>query len=1333
MKNFPSPHVHIASLDSASTPSAFAEREVALESTAITCTDHGTLSAIPEVYDLAKQHNLICIPGLEAYVRDDNCPILEKAGVQKKYKLDKDDKPIPGTGTFVDYAKYYHITMHAKDAEAYEAIVRALSVADFRAEQHGSERKPLFDWAVLEQLGQFNITMTSGCLIGMVQRHLLAGPDQMTTSLSNAFAYYERLRSIPKPGNFYVELFPHRCDQKWVEGVFVTLEGGGKRKFWPGKKLKTTEGEFTAEALVALVARGKPAGKLIAVKNQQKWEDCEPKDIVECKYIAEFMQNECRDWAKDGDVQRGANKLMLQLAQNYGDKVLISDDAHFAVPEDKIVQDCRLGNWKFANSYHRQTADEALNYFRDVLGVDEKTVEGWVENNREWAQEFKDFSFKERKSLPTKFYPDNTLAHLKTLIDKHGRMDWNNQEWFDRLQSEIQLLHHNGTLDLLPYFFLAEEACYVYEQQKMLTGPGRGSAAGLLVTYLLGITHVDPIKYKLSQDRFLTVDRIKSGKLPDIDMDFPDRDLLTAPEDGWLYKRFGDHVAAISTDTKLRLKSSIKDVCRYKRGRVLPELEALCKKLPNPPQGVEDYDFIFGYTGEDGKEVRGLIDESAELQKYAQDFSEDWGIVKKMLGITRQKSRHACAYVIANEPIHHFIPLTTISGVRTTQYDAKGVEARGGLKMDFLGLNSLKDIQTCITLVQESYGKAIEKDHVIDGKRVPGFRMVPFNGRLYDVWDLPVDDQLKGEAFDRVVDWMHEVIDKDAESVDLQAVFRDIAEGKTETVFQLNTPSARQWLKQFNFWKSEPLKMKAIDSIEAVSAFTALDRPGPLDAEVKDASGKAHNMLVEYANRAKGLPPVGNIPALDAALPETYGVMVYQEQLEAMYRELTGCSAAEAEEFRRNVAKKKMDKVKKVYPAFMERASAKIGAEQAQAVFDQMVTFGQYGFNRSHSACYAVIAVACAFLKHHYPTQWWCAVLRNADKKEIGEKFWKHCKHLVDLPDIRHSGAMFEIQNGRIRAPLSFLQGVGDGAHNELVEYRPYTTIEDLCRKINQRKSDTKKPAFEKNGKPKLDKNGNQRYRMGTSALHAGVINKLIVSGVADSLFPEDTPLTAKLYEFNNQMAATANELNGTRKKPEKIKPEYLDLTAFRRYQLQKEILPIYSEPLQDHLFAAKYSGVFESKKGETKYLFMPATKAEQDAIRTQKGGPMYTSPIPIVDGPELKYLNTKLLAEEEKEVLTTAAVGYVLEERRFRYGDKKQNEALDLTFDVNGETFSFVKWPDRDTKKLIAPPPGLVGAIVLVILTRTRNARPYTIDAIAIVQQPLEQSKEEEKEEESS
>jgi DNA polymerase III alpha subunit len=825
VKNYCSPHTHVSSLDSGSTPEAFIKREVELDSGAICVTDHGHLAAIPETYKLAKENGLILVPGIEGYFRDDSDSVLKGLGIDpSEYnKFEKDE------------LKYTHVTLHAQDAEAYEALVQEISKADFRAEQHGSERKPLFDWAQLERLGGYNITMGSGCLIGWCQRHLMVDRPDV------AIAYYEKARSLVKPGNFFVELMPHRCTHNWVSGVFLTIEGGEKLKFWKGKKLKTTLGEFAAEDLARLSARGKPLGQLVAIKNYRVWTERPPVEILKCEMVEDFIPNECTPKTPEGDVQLTANRFMYDLAKKYGDKILVSGDDHLAYPEDKIVQDSRLlsqgGSWRMHSSYHRQSSAESYDYFKTAMGVPEAEFEGWVENSREWSSTFKDFKFNKRTELPTKFYPTNTLEHFKSLIDKHGRMQWGNPVWMERLQAEIQLLHFNGTTDFLPYMFIGEEVCYLYEQNRMLTGPGRGSAAGLLTAYLLGITHVDPIAYKLSMDRFMTKVRIESGARPDIDQDLPTRDILLHPETGFIYKRFGDHVAAISTETKLRLKSSIKDVARSKRGFVPPELEALCKKFPDPPQGVEDIDFIFGYVGDDQKEVKGLIEENKDLQGYIQEYPDEWKIVQKMLGITRGYSRHACAYVFCNEPVSNFIPLTTISGIRTTQYNAAGVEMVGGLKMDFLGLNSLQDIQSTIKLIQGRLGIPTEADYKLDGKRVPAFRLVPFNGRFYDVWDLPTDERLKGIAFDAVVEKMHGTIDAiDANrdlirnEADLQAVFRDIAEGKTETVFQLSTNSARQWLKQFNYEKSEGTK--AIDSIEAISAFTALDRPGPLDAEV---------------------------------------------------------------------------------------------------------------------------------------------------------------------------------------------------------------------------------------------------------------------------------------------------------------------------------------------------------------------------------------------------------------------------------------------------------------------------------------------------------------------
>jgi DNA-directed DNA polymerase III PolC len=1283
MKNFASPHCHIQSLDSASTPDAFAERELELQTGAITCTDHGTMGACRETYQLAKDNKLIPILGLEGYVRDDDCSILAAGGINKDEK-----------GTYSKYNKYYHITMHALDQAGYEAMVQELSKADYRAEQHGSERKPLFTWEQLERLGGYNITMTSGCLIGMVQRHLLADRPDL------AIKYYERLRSIPKAGNFYVELFPHRCDTYWVSGVFITLEGGEKFKYWKQKKIKTTLFEdVTVEDLAKAALRGKPVGKLVAVMNNRKWEEREPREIVEVKLVEDFLQNECKPWCPDGDVQLGANKFMLHMAQTRGDKLLISDDAHFATPDEKIVQDSRLGgaggSWKFANSYHRQTGVEAYEYFKSAMGMTERDFEALLESNSEWSQRFKNFSFKDRKSLPTSFYPKDTLAHLHQLIAKHGRMDWNNKTWVARLEKEIDLLHCNGTIDLLPYFFLAEEVCYLYEQHGELTGPGRGSAAGMSVAYLLGITHVDPHRYGLSEDRFLTKDRIEDGKLPDIDMDFPDRDLLTNVKTGWLYKRFGPNVAAVSTNTMLRLKSSIKDVHRSLHGRVDAEIEALCKKLPNPPQGIDDADFIFGYEGDDGKEVRGLLFESKDLQAYTNKYPHEWAIVRKMLGIARQKSRHACAYVIADEPISNFIPLTTINDVRTTQYTAPWVEAAGGLKMDFLGLNSLKDLGAALKIIQGRNGGVVTKDHVIDGKRVPGFRLVPIGGRYYDVWDLPDD----------------------------QSVFNDIAESKTETVFQLNTNSAKQWLRQFNYEKAPGIK--AIDSIEAISAFTALDRPGPLDARVRDPiSGREHNMLVEYANRAKGYAATDPIKALNGLLPETYGVMVYQEQLQKIYQYLTDCTGIEANTFRTNVAKKKMEKVLKAYPNFMEKAAAKIGKADAEKVWEQTVTFGQYGFNKSHSICYSVIAYACAFLKRHFPVEWWCAVLRNADKKEITEKFWKHSKQWVDLPDVAKSGDVFEIQSNRIRAPLSFINGVGPGAHDQLCAGRPFLSIHDFTSKIAKHIAAGTRPVMDGSGQQAVDAKGKPKYKAGTSALNRGVVGRLIVAGVMDSLFPpEAAHMNDKFMLYETSLADAKSALTGKKVKPGKVAEQFILMSALTRYQMRKNVLPVYTEPLMPLIENLGVEGLVKLRDGN--HCYLPETQETIRSVKTQMGvGADYTlERLPVVNGQQLKFYNEDYEIQAGQHV-TLVTPAYVVAERRFSYQNGTK-QAVDLTLDVDGEHFSFVKWPDRDTGKLNCPT-NLAGSVCLVMCSRYKLDRPFAIDALVVIAPPLSDEKSE-------
>lgn len=1287
MRNFVTCHCHQASLDTASTPEAFAAKEVELGTGFLTVTDHGTLGAARKVYDLAKKKKLTPIIGLEAYLRDDDCPIIKASGADLEEYLKFGGKE----------KKYMHVSMGFMDADAFEAGVRILSKADGRAEKHGSERKPLFTWADLEELGSHNVTMTSSCLIGVVQRHLLAH-----NNIDMAVAHYEKMRSICKPGNFYSEIFPHVCDRNWESAGIITYADGTEEKLAEWKKLKLKDG---GESQLKEFARRWKAGRqdeLLAVMEDRKWKDREPKAITGIEVRQGFIMNDCRPWTEDADIQKGCNKVILALAEKYGDKILIGDDSHFASPDEKIVQDIRLqtggGSWRFSNSYHRQSSAEAFEYFRDHLGVTEKEFEGWVDNTHAWGEKFKGFKFRERKTLPTSFYPEDTLGYTMELIEKHGRMQWENPVWVERLAKEIELLHQNGTIDLLPYFFIDEEVCDFFGKMGKLTGPGRGSAAGLLLTYLLRITHLDPIKRQLSMERFLTMSRVRSGKMPDIDQDLSKkhRDLLVNPETGWLRQRFGDCYAHISVDTSLKLRSAVKDVARViHEGRVPDDTEAWTKRFENAPQGISDYDFVFGYKGSDGW-VEGSISTDPALQDYVKRYPNEWEIVQKCLGLTRQKAPHACAFVIANEPIANFIPMTSVGDEPVTQYTAPSVEAVGGLKMDFLGLNSLDDIAEAITMIQKRSGWTPE-DTVIDGEKVLAHEVIPFQGKLYSVWKLPED----------------------------QAVFRDICEGKTETVFQFSTPGVLGWMKNFDHvreTKPDGTVVKALDSIEALSAFTALDRPGPLDYFVETSDGSHHNMLVEFAIRARGGERTGSLPILDELLPETHGVIVYQEQLQRVYQVIGQTSAEQADEFRVHISKKQMAKVIEDKNVFMPGAVKMLGQDVAEELWRSLETFGQYGFNKSHATAYVTISYACAFLKHYYPLEWWTAVLRHADKDEINTKFWKHCGHLIDLPDVALSGDSFEIVNERIRAPLNLLHGIGETAHKQIMMYRPYVSLEDFCQKIVDHKKNTS-TMVEKAvtvQQPILDARGMDtgeteevvqmvmRSKAGHSALNKSVVATLIISGAMDSLFPPDTLSVDALGQYNVAMAKVQNK-----KKVESVDKKYLNLNSFVKYQMRKAILPAYQEELTPKVLRSGAKG-----------LVLPADARPEFSIEEKQ------APFLLFD--EMQFLADKRPWPEEYAI-QCASAGYVVEARKFGYGGGK--EALELIVDLDGGQLKAVKWPGRGGKlpSHLRTPDDLNGAVVVVLYTKYREDKPFAIDDVAVIQPPLDHTAEQSPEPEQS
>lgn len=663
---------------------------------------------------------------------------------------------------------------------------------------------------------------------------------------------------------------------------------------------------------------------------------------------------------------------------------------------------------------------------------------------------------------------------------------------------------------------------------------------------------------------------------------------------------------------------------------------------------------------------------------------------------------HNSGYVIANKPVAQFLPTTTISGLRTTQYTANSVEYRGGIKIDILGVNSLADISDALNIVQSASGGLRSEAVIIDAELTPPHRILPFAGRDYDIWRLPKD----------------------------QAVFRDICEGNTDSVFQYHTDVSKRGLLELNVWKDESKGEKLICSIEDLAIFTALGRPGPLDAFVTRPDGGKHNMLVEYARRARGLSPTEATPFFDETIPETKGILVFQEQIQKIYQKITDCSGPEAEKFRRNIAKKKAAEVNKAYDDFISKATAKFGREMAEKIWGQMTTFSRYGFVKSHATAYAATGYTCAFLKHHYPLIWWCAVLRNASKNEITEKFYPYCKQWLQPPDIQRSQDKFAIVDDQILTPLSYINGVGEKAHQELVQGRPYGNIADFCKKVVATK------------KLRIVQDVNGKWKMGTSALNSGVVKKLIIAGVMDSLFPRGMDLIMKMDTYYQAMADAVNLLNAEyaaltggkakRSRPEKVSQQIINLTALNRYQIHKDLMPIGSgRDLIQVLGDTGVHGVLAEKHKHSTHVYKPTDADTLATLRLQTNAPEFSNR----GGPRLHFADVKMLrllmenTSVPRDPLRCAVAAYVVADEPLLV-KKTGSVARKFVFDIEGQQFELVKWPRGDSKKVIGIPEGLKGAIVIVILYQHSEIHKFSIDSLVIVSPPVNLSEKEEENE---
>ena len=809
-----------------------------------------------------------------------------------------------------------HMTVLFKTQKAYEYFSSLTPIAHDRALIKYGDMKPLITWDELQEIGS-EIVLGSGCYGSAVSKALKSGNPELAEQI------YQKIRSIVGPESFFVEVMPHILDQKWIRPEYNKVS-----------KEIIKSGMFV------------------------------PNDLDECGLPI--------------DLQKATNQFMIKMARKYKDPIVISEDAHIAVREHKVVQDVRLGdNWRFSCSYSLESPDvwaEAL--LKQLPEITSKDIEEWVDNSYKIFEQFNNYTFassKTRHLLPTmeSVYSvssdTSSVQQLKKLIVEGGRFPKSSEKiaiYADRLKEEIRVLTQLG-YDFLPYIFTVHDVCNAMRERGYLANP-RGSGCSSLVLYLIGISIIDPIEWNLPFSRFLNEGRVKGGSFPDIDLDISVREVCL----DYLKAKYEDKMALISTDVAMRLKLTIREVERWMFGKVRTSTEDVLDDMPFVPQGVSDLHFLFGYEDEStGEHVQGFLENGTQaaekLKKYIETEKEIWEVVLACSGIPKARGVHAGGVVITPVPIQSVIPLTKVNGQLATAYTMKWVEYVGGVKFDFLGVKTLESLSYSFEAIKRNLGIAFE-------------------------WKQPEHDE---------------------------RVFADIIhQNKISGIFQISGGAVAPFIQ-----KAPPRNVKDL------AALIALCRPGALDAPAPDGSVlTAADYYVECANNRKSAYYVH--PELEPILSETYGVLVYQEQLMAIAKLILGLNDQQADDWRRATGKKD----KKLMDSLcddLKQAAIRRGwtEEQAQRLVDTVVASARYSFNKSHSASYGVIAYIEAMIKCYYPAYYWLGKLTvNRGKEEKILAFLTECREYVLQPSVLHSHSHEWIVEGdKIRAPLAMIKGVG--------------------------------------------------------------------------------------------------------------------------------------------------------------------------------------------------------------------------------------------------------------------------------------------------------------------
>src|ERR1700681_4719623 len=676
------------------------------------------------------------------------------------------------------------------------------------------------------------------------------------------------------------------------------------------------------------------------------------------------------------DRQDKVNEALAGFGKEFGLRLCATNDLHYVHRHDSESHDVLLclqtnarfndpNRWRFSSQQnYLKTPEEMRATFADLPAAVARPVD---------VADMVDLKLELGATLLPPFdVPDGLTPdqYLRKIVEDgiRWRFEQATPAVTERANNELDVISQTGYAS---YFLIVWDFYKFARQQGIVVGPGRGSAAGSLVSYCLGITNLDPLAHGLIFEHFLNIDRVS---MPDIDCDFSveGREKVI----NYVTKKYGvDRVAQIITFTTMASKAAIRDVGRVlevplrdtdRLAKLVPVWQGRSKTLDDTIKEVSEFREAY----ESNEEQKRLIDVARTLE-----------------GVSRNVSTHAAGVVIAPEPLVRYTPLQYGPGREAvvTQYDMKAVGDIGLLKIDFLGLQNLDIIATCLRLLKEHRGLEIDIDK------------------------LPFDDA---------------------------KTYQLLSAGDTHGVFQLEGAGMRRLV----------MDMRP-QSFEDVAAAVALFRPGPMVNIPAFIARKQGREPIEYMHER-----------LEPILRETYGVMIYQEQVMMAAREIAGFSMSEADILRSAMGKKDKPKMAKMRTKFIEGALERdIPQATADALFDSIAKFAEYGFNRAHSAAYGVVAYQTPYLKANYPLEYMTSLLihmeGNADRVATAIVDCRSRGIEVVAPDINRSRADFSMSDSRILFGLAAIKNVGQHAVESIVGLRdadgPFKSLEDLCERTS--------------------------------------------------------------------------------------------------------------------------------------------------------------------------------------------------------------------------------------------------------------------------------------------